>query len=111
MVKNSIKESVRAYLNALKTEGIPVHFGMIFGSQTTGMTHQWSDIDLVVVSPCFDGSPRLEDVDRLWEVTTYTDHRIEPIPCGVLQWEHDDFTPIIEIARREGEKITLLDQE
>ena|SRR5687767_6160242 len=106
MVENSVKECVRSYLHALQSEGIPVHFGMIYGSQTTGMTHQWSDIDLVVVSPCFDGSARLEDVDRLWEVTTYTDHRIEPFPCGVQQWEQDNVTPIINIARREGEKVS-----
>ena len=33
--------------------------------------------------------------------------RIEPIPCGLKQWEEDDASAIIEIARRNGIRITL----
>jgi len=33
--------------------------------------------------------------------------RIEPIACGEREWLEDDSRAIIEIARREGEVITL----
>ncbi len=107
MVDPSVRDSVQRYLQALEQEGIPVQFGAIFGSHSKGQTHRWSDIDLVVVSSRFDESRRRDDIDRLWIVAADTDHRIEPIPCGVRQWEQDDVTPIIDIARREGEKVSL----
>jgi len=41
----------------------------------------------------------------LWELRATTDSRIEPIGVGEREWEDDDATPIIEIARREGEQV------
>ncbi|MFA5286640.1 MAG: hypothetical protein WC347_13665 [Smithellaceae bacterium] len=35
------------------------------------------------------------------------DNRIETVPCGVLQWEEDDTSTIVEMARREGQKVLL----
>ena len=50
--------------------------------QAEGATHQWSEIDVLVVSPRFDAPRRRQDVDLLWQVAARTDSRIEPIPCG-----------------------------
>ena len=36
-----------------------------------------------------------------------TDSRIEPIACGEQQWEEDNSSVILEMARREGERIVL----
>ncbi len=79
--------------------------GIIFGSHASGHPGKWSDIDLVVVSPMFDGLFSRETVNRLWRVAARTDSRIEPIPCGERQWAEDNTTPIIEIARREGVQV------
>jgi hypothetical protein len=38
-------------------------------------------------------------------VAARTDTRIEPIACGERQWVEDDASAIIEIARREGQRI------
>ena len=102
MVDREIIKSVRNYLSKLPEQGIVPKFGVVFGSQATGSTHEWSDIDLIVVAPVFDGVYERETVDRLWHVTVWTDNRIEPIPCGERQWREDEATPIVEIARREG---------
>jgi len=48
------------------------------------------------------------DIDLLWRLAARTDNRIEPIPCGELQWFEDDTSAIIEVARREGETVTFL---
>jgi len=76
--------------------------GVIFGSYASGRPSRWSDIDLLVVSPTFDGTYSRDAVNCLWRVAARTDSRIEPIPCGQRQWVEDAATPIIEIARREG---------
>jgi len=105
MVDESVVISVRNYLQILNTQGLGVVFGVIFGSQVTRNSDQWSDIDLIVISPRFDDMRTRDDLNLLWRVAARVDSRIEPIPCGERQWEEDDSSAIIEIARREGETI------
>lgn len=105
MVDESVVRVVREYLQAVARNGIPVDFGIVFGSQVTGRADEWSDIDLLVVSPRFDGQRTRADANLLWHVATDVDSRIEPVGVGQRQFEEDDGSPIIEIARREGQKV------
>jgi hypothetical protein len=102
MVDTAVLDIVRQYLRELAEQGIVASMGVIFGSHASGHPGRWSDIDLLVVSPTFDGTYSREAVNCLWRVAARTDSRIEPIPCGQRQWIEDAATPIIEIARREG---------
>jgi predicted nucleotidyltransferase len=105
MVNDEIVRAVQRYARAVTEHGVPVRFIIVFGSWVRGRADQWSDIDVVVVSPQFDGGARLDDVLLLWRVAGETDTRIEPIACGERQWVEDDASAIIEIARREGQRI------
>jgi predicted nucleotidyltransferase len=105
MADENVEDVVRLYLRAVSESGIPVEFGVLFGSWATGRAGELSDIDVVVVSPRFDGSHDHTEVNRLWRLAARTDSRIEPVACGVHQWKVDDSTPIIEVARREGRTI------
>ena len=107
MVDQSVVNGVQRYLRALKAHGFTVCFGVVFGSQSRGDATSWSDIDLLVVSPRFDGPRNRRDVDLLWRIAARIENRIEPIPCGEKQWDEDDSSAIIEIARREGERIAV----
>jgi uncharacterized protein len=102
MLEQDVLTAVQKYLAALKQVGIDVEFAVIFGSQAKGQTHEWSDIDLIVVSPQFDAMADRALINLLWRTTAHIDNRIEPIPCGSRQWREDDSSAIIEIARREG---------
>ena len=106
MVNESVLNGVRKYLRALQDHGVAVKFGIVFGSQVAGKVDTWSDIDLLVVSPRFDNQRSREDINLLWRLAARTDNRIEPIPCGEQQLL-DDASAIIEIARREGETVTI----
>jgi predicted nucleotidyltransferase len=86
---------------------VPVTYGVVYGSQARGDTHQWSDIDLLVISPSYDVHREWEDFSLLWQVAARTDTRIEPIPVGEQQFRQDQDSAIIEIARREGQIIPL----
>ena len=101
MVEETVVASVRRYLAALPALGIHARRAVLFGSFAQGRADEYSDIDLVVIAPEFDGCRELSLVKRLWRATT-TDNRIEPIPCGEHEWETDQGRPILEIARREG---------
>lgn len=107
MVKKSIVKNIRNYLRILTVNGFDVRFGVVFGSQIKGNADMWSDIDLLVVSPRFDHLTNRKDIDQLWQIAAHVDSRIEPIPCGEKEWTEDQSRAIIEIARREGERISI----
>ncbi len=111
MVEQCVLESVRDYLKVVQTEGIAVRFGVVFGSHTASRSDRWSDIDVLVVSPRFDAPRDRRDIGLLWRLAAKSDSRIEPIPCGERQWEEDSSSAIVEIARREGETISLGEAE
>jgi predicted nucleotidyltransferase len=105
MVDPTIVKSVRNYIHSLRKRGVEVRFVVVFGSHTTGRSHELSDIDVVVVSPQYDAGVRFEDAAVLWETAAKTDSRIEPVPCGEKQWAEDDSSALLEIARTEGETV------
>ena len=102
MVESTIMTSIRRYIDALASAGIHARRAVLFGSFAKGDAGKYSDIDLVVIAPEFDGPKELKLIEKLWQVTISADNRIEPIPCGEQEWETDQSRPILEIARREG---------
>lgn len=105
MVDEQLGTVIREYLTHLRHQGLPVDFGVLYGSHARGQPHAWSDIDLIVVSPRFDQTRQWPDVDLLWHTAATTDSRIEPIGVGSRQWAEDQGIPLIAIARQEGEII------
>ena len=77
------------------------------GTGARGEATEWSDIDLLVIAPEFDGVRSIEMVKQLWRATAAADDRIEPIPCGEREWETEEGRPILDIARREGMEISI----
>ena len=102
-----IDAAVGAYLAAVARSGIPVSFGIVFGSHAAGTPDVWSDIDVVVVSARFDGPRARSDIALLWRTAAQIDSRIEPIPCGLTQWREDDSSAVIEMARRHGQRVAV----
>ena len=101
MVEESVIKAVQRYLAALPALGTHARRAVLFGSFAQGRADEYSDIDLIVIAPEFDGCRELSLVKGLWRATT-GDNRIEPIPCGEHEWETDQGRPILEIARLEG---------
>lgn len=101
MVEESVAASIKKYLKELVQLGIHPSSAVLFGSFARGRADVWSDIDLVVIAPEFDGPRTVSLVKALWRATT-SDNRIEPIPCGEKEWETNQSRPILEIARKEG---------
>ncbi|MEA3452777.1 MAG: nucleotidyltransferase domain-containing protein [Patescibacteria group bacterium] len=53
-VSKKVAKIVRNYTQRLsEEEKLPIKRVMIFGSQATGKTHTWSDIDVCIISPKF----------------------------------------------------------
>ena len=107
MADKQIIKSIKNYLRAVQQKGIPVKFGVLFGSYARGQEHEWSDIDLLVVSPRYDKKWTHKDWAKLWVIAAQTDVRIEPIPVGEKQFRNSKDSAIIYMARREGQIIPL----
>lgn len=107
MVEKAVLKTIRRYLKAVAEHGIPVKAGVLFGSYATGKMHQWSDIDLLVISPHFDKKYKRKDIDLLWHVAADVDSRIEPIAVGEKQFQESKDSYIIVEARRDGQVIPL----
>lgn len=102
MVESAVVAAVQRYLAALPAVGIHATQAVLFGSFARGDAHEWSDIDVVVIAPEFDLPAERRLVAELWDARGSADIRIEPIPCGVREWETDGGRPVLEIARRDG---------
>ena len=107
MVEKSVLNTIRKYLRAVAGKGIPVKAGVLFGSYATGKKHEWSDIDLLVISPLFDKKYKRTDIDLLWHTAAEVDSRIEPIAVGEKQYLENNDSYIIFEARRDGTFIPL----
>ncbi len=108
MADESVVKTVTGYLRELLKLGIPVHCGILFGSHARGdSTDRWSDIDLLVVSSRYDEKCDRDELTLLWRIAARVDSRIEPLPVGIGRWETDDESTIIEIARREGIRVSV----
>jgi predicted nucleotidyltransferase len=103
MVAQDVHDSIAKYADSLSRRGIHPKQMILFGSQSRGTANEWSDIDVVVVAPAFDTDRSLRMERELWLALKDTDYRIEPIACGVAEWEQGNTgRMIVEIARDEG---------
>ena len=102
MADGSVIDVVRDYLAAVRQAGIHARKAVVFGSHARGLADQDSDIDLLVIAPEFDGKRDRSLTRLLWRLRARTDSRIEPLGVGVRQWEEDDASPVIAVARQEG---------
>ena len=107
MANKTIVKTVQKYLKYVKDQGIPVSYGVLFGSYAKNEEHKWSDIDVLVVSPRFDEDQTADDYEKLWMYAARTNKLIEPIPVGEKQYKEDKTSLILDIARREGQIIPL----
>jgi len=78
-IPRAIKETINKYLNALKSNNIPLKEAILFGSYAKGNQREWSDIDIALVSILFKGN-RIEDKDRIRKITLSVSSEIEVMP-------------------------------
>ncbi len=104
MVNTKVIKVVKEYLDELSSKGIEIKKAFIYGSQANGTASKDSDIDLMLVSPLFDGETD-KYMPAIWLSKIRTENRIEPIAIGEKRFIEDDVSPIIEIVRQEGVEV------
>lgn len=87
MVKKQIIEKVKLFIDALKEANIKVEKVFLFGSYVFGNTHEYSDIDIAVISPDF-GKNYLEESIFLLKTAHKIDLLLSPEPYSLQDYEN-----------------------
>lgn len=95
---------VKQYLNELNEHNINVEKLYLYGSYAKGNYHEFSDIDVIMISKDFEGK-WFVDRDRIVSLRRNIDVRIEPMP-----FRPEDFTdsdPLAVEVMATGEEIEV----
>ncbi|MBI5180963.1 MAG: nucleotidyltransferase domain-containing protein [Nitrospirae bacterium] len=101
MVEKRIIKKVNAFVKELKKQKIKVVKVIIYGSRVSGKAHEYSDIDVAIISPDF-GKDRYEEGVRLFQIASKIDPLIEPVPISVDSYKNDTWVPLIYEIRTKG---------
>lgn len=102
-VNNEIINTVRKSIELLRKNNISIKKAYLFGSFAAGSEHEWSDIDLALVSDDFSEDRYIERL-RIMKLTSTIDSRIEPAPYQTEQF--NDFDPLVWEIKNHGIEIT-----
>ena len=101
MVEKEVVRKIEEFVKALKRDNINVAKVILYGSRVSGKAHEYSDIDVAIVSPDF-GKDRFEEGVRLFKIACEIDSLIEPVPLSLESDEKDTWVPLIYEIRVNG---------
>ena len=88
-----IARLLKKYIEKLEENKIPIRQAVLFGSHAAGGSHEWSDIDIALVSEVFEGV-RIKDRSKIRKITLDISTDLSPLP-----FRPEDFTPEDPFAR------------
>ena len=106
MVTRNTVKLIKTYVEAIKANGISVSKVILYGSYARNEAKPTSDLDLMLISPLFDVDDE-KYMGILWSLTKLSDYRIEPLAIGEKRFNSGEYSPIIEIAKKEGIEIKI----
>jgi predicted nucleotidyltransferase len=104
MDKAAVIKIIRRFRDSLEKQGILIDKIILYGSYLAGNYHYGSDIDLVIVSPSFEGKAMLERVDILTDSIFEVLAPIEAVALTPIEWDSKQFM-VAEFAKN-GEVVT-----
>lgn len=108
MGKDFALTAIQRFHDELSHQGVSASKLVLFGSYATGKQHEWSDIDLIVISPDFEGKGLMDRVHQVTSAIMVTHAPIEPIMLTPAEWA-DENRMICQIARETGEVVYSAD--
>ena len=92
---------IKRFIDELEKNNIPIKEAILFGSYAKGNYHDWSDIDLALVSDVFEGE-RFRDRSKIRRIKLAVSCDLEPLPYRPEDFTIDDpfVQKIIETGTR-----------
>ncbi len=81
-----VKRAIARYIASLRRH-IRVDAVILFGSYAVGHPHEWSDIDLAIISPDFDGKDLFRRVKLMAKARAERDIDIEALGYGKKEFD------------------------
>ena len=88
-IPDKVKETINKFLLLLKENKIPIKQAILFGSYAKGNYHEWSDIDIALVSDIFEGN-RINDRSMIRKITLSVSCDIEVLPYNPQDFTNED---------------------
>ena len=101
-IPDKVKKTIHIYLSALQQNNIPIKEAVLFGSYAKGNYHEWSDIDIALVSDLFVGN-RMDDKDKIRDITLSVSCDIEVLPFAPFDFNVKN--PFVKEILRTGIKL------
>ena len=80
---------IKRFIDELEKNNIPIKEAILFGSYAKGNYHDWSDIDLALVSDAFEGE-RFRDRNKIRRIKLEISCDLEPLPYRPEDFTTDD---------------------
>jgi predicted nucleotidyltransferase len=103
-VSDEIINKVRKSIVLLNDNNIYIEKAYLFGSYASGFDHEWSDIDIALVSTDFS-EDRYKERLRILKIINKIDNRIEPAPYNPEQFNETD--PLVWEIKKNGIEVNL----
>jgi len=88
-VPDRVKLIIDKYISLLIENKIQIEKVMLFGSYAKGTFHEFSDIDLAVVSDFFEGI-RIKDTGKIRHITLAVSSDLEIFPYNSKEFKSDN---------------------
>lgn len=88
MGKDDILDTVRLFQKALEGKGVVVSKMILFGSWARGQAHQYSDIDVVVISDSFEGKDYWDRLNIIADAVYAVKAPIQASALTVGEWNN-----------------------
>lgn len=104
MVKREIEIIIKSYIKQMRANNVAFDKVILFGSQVNGTAHEWSDIDVAVVSHAF-GNDLFYERLRLSRIAFNVDPRLEVHPVTMDAYLNDSWTILVHEIKQSGIEI------
>jgi len=103
---NEVIVIIKQFVRSLVQDGIVVDKVILFGSYAKHKARKDSDIDLCIISKNF-GTDKMKEMAYLFRKAMRVNTLIEPIPYHPVQFEQNDYLPIIDEIKTTGIEIAI----
>lgn len=104
-IPKKVKSEISKFVNALKTDKLPIERIIIFGSYAKGKQRKWSDIDVCVISPRFKNPWKA--MGYLWLKREISDVRYAIEPVGFSPKDFREGSSLINEIKQTGIEIKI----
>jgi predicted nucleotidyltransferase len=99
--ESEVEQALRDFVAALRRQ-VRIERVLLYGSYVNGKPHEWSDFDIAIVSPDFEGVPLWRRQEVIASLSVGTDPRITPIAFSSSEYHNPSAHSFLREIKRTG---------